>query len=162
MSLLSGSGSRPMLTATAWASFVSGSGHTGASSKRHAETTRTITPTSWAGPVFGNAAAAASSSAGSSPSRQAWLQALLEEGQSRWHLARLGSIEDSNGSSLIAEVNLTGAPAEAIEDLFVTSLDALRWVVQWLGETADWLADVTVAPELLATCPNEEPRKGTT
>ena len=63
---------------------------------------------------------------------------------------------------VVAEVNLTGAPPEITEELFVTSLEALRCVVQWLGPPVDWLADVTVSSELLASFPNAEPTKGAT
>ena len=88
-------------------------------------------------------------------SRRAWLHALLDEAQDRWHLVRLDVANDDH-SSVVAEVDLTGVPHELAEDLFVISLEALRWVVQWLGETTDWLADATVASELLAVCPNNQ------
>jgi hypothetical protein len=91
-------------------------------------------------------------------SRRAWLRALLDEAQDRWHLVRLGITTDTDGqSSVVAEVDLTGVPHGIAQDLFVISLEALRWVVQWLGETTDWLADATVASELLAVCPNHQP-----
>ena len=96
------------------------------------------------------------------PARLAWLRALLEEGQSQWHLARVGCVPDEAGDCVVAEVNLTGAPPEITEDLFVTSLEALRCVLQWLGPPVDWLADVTVSSELLASFPNDEPNKGAT
>ena len=90
-------------------------------------------------------------------SRRAWLRVLLDEAQDRWHLVRLDVVSDDDGqSSVIAEVDLTGVPHAIAEDLFVISLEALRWVVQWLGETTDWLADATVASELLAVCPNNQ------
>ena len=95
--------------------------------------------------------------------RRAWLRALIHEAQDRWHLVRLGFVNDGDGqSSIIAEVDLTGVPHELAEDLFVISLEALRWVVQWLGETTDWLADVTVASELLAVCPDTNQQEGVT
>jgi len=91
-------------------------------------------------------------------SRLAWLRALLEEAQNRWHLVRLGFARDHDGVlSAVAEVDLTGVPHEIAEDLFVFSLEALRWVVQWLGETTDWLADAAVASELLAVCLTTKP-----
>ena len=91
-------------------------------------------------------------------SRRAWLRALLDEAQDHWHLVRLSVATDGDGhSSVMAEVDLTGVPHELAQDLFVISLEALRWVVQWLGETTDWLADVTVASELLAVCPDQQP-----
>jgi len=91
-------------------------------------------------------------------SRLAWLCSLLNEAQERWHLVRLGIVTDDDGlTSVVAEVDLTGVPREIAEDLFAVSLEALRWVVQWLGETTDWLADATVASELLAVCPDQQP-----
>ena len=98
---------------------------------------------------------------GLTPARRAWLRVLLEEAQNRWHLIRCGWLETPDGISAVLEVDLTGVPRALHEDLFVTSLEAVRWTVQWLGEPADWLADVAVASELLAVCPNEEPTKGT-
>jgi len=94
-----------------------------------------------------------------SESRLAWLRVLLDETQDHWHLVRLGLAPDDDGQSrVIAEVDLTGVPQSFAEDLFVISLEALRWVVQWLGETTDWLADATVASELLAVCPETNRR----
>ena len=89
--------------------------------------------------------------------RLAWIRLPLDEAQNRWHLVRFGIIGGETESSVIAEVNLTGAPREILEDLFVTSLEALRWVVRWLGEPTDWLADVGVTSELLAVGPKAEP-----
>ena len=91
-------------------------------------------------------------------SRAAWLRLLLEEAQHRWHLVRLGFARDGDGVlSAVAEVDLTGVPHELAEDLFVLSLEALRWVVRWLAEPTDWLADVAVTSELLAVCPVNQP-----
>jgi hypothetical protein len=91
-------------------------------------------------------------------SRLAWLRTLITEAQERWHLVRVEVLTGADGqSNAVAEVDLTGAPHEIAEDLFVLSLEALRWVVQWLGETTDWLADATVASELLAVCPDQQP-----
>lgn len=92
--------------------------------------------------------------------RRAWLRLLLEEAQNQWHLVRCGWLEGPDGTAAVVEVDLTGAPGALHEDLFVTSLEAVRWTVQWLGEPADWLADAAVASELLAVCPNQEPTKG--
>jgi hypothetical protein len=88
-------------------------------------------------------------------SRAAWLRLLLEETHERWHLVRVGFLrDDADALNAVAEVDLTGVPHELAEDLFAVSLEALRWVVTWLGETTDGLADATVASELLAVCPN--------
>ncbi len=93
-------------------------------------------------------------------SRRAWLRVLLDEAQDRWHLVRLEVPADDDGQSgLVAEVDLSGVPHAIAEDLFVISLEALRWVVQWLGETTDWLADACVVSELLAVCPNNQPQE---
>jgi hypothetical protein len=91
------------------------------------------------------------------PSRLAWLETLFEGARNRWQLVRVGCLADDAGTAAVAEVDLTGAPPAILETLFAHSLDALRWTVQWLGESADWLADVTVASELLAVCPNHKP-----
>jgi len=85
--------------------------------------------------------------------RAAWLRCLLEEAHERWHLVRVGFLRTEDALTAVAEVDLTGVPHEIAEDLFAVSLEALRWVVLWLGETTDWLADVTVASELLAVRP---------
>jgi hypothetical protein len=93
-------------------------------------------------------------------SRLAWLHILIPEARDRWPLVRTAVVIDGNGSTTaIAEVDLTGAPRAIAEDLFVLSLEALRGVVSWLGETTDWLADATVASELLASCPNNQPQE---
>jgi hypothetical protein len=90
--------------------------------------------------------------------RRQWLRLLLEDAQDRWHLARVGFARDDEGAlSVVAEVDLTGMPGELAEDLFVTGLETLRWVAQWLGEPTDWLADAAVASELLAVCPQTKP-----
>jgi hypothetical protein len=89
-------------------------------------------------------------------SRREWLRVLFEEAQNRSPLVRIGFLPGESGEEAVAEVDLTGAPSPLIESLFVASLETLRWVVQGLGEPADWLADVSVASELLAVCPNAE------
>lgn len=91
------------------------------------------------------------------PARAAWLEDLFAEAQSRWHLVRFVWEQDATGRNAVAEIDFSGAPPAILENLFATGLDALRWTVQWLGEPADWLADATMTPELLAICPNDEP-----
>lgn len=67
--------------------------------------------------------------------RRAWLRELLADGQERWRLVRIGL---DNGDAR-AEVDLTGAPAEALEELIPIGVDALRLVVSELVEQADFL-----------------------
>jgi hypothetical protein len=68
--------------------------------------------------------------------RKEWLTELLVDGQSRWRLVRIGL---SDRSEVQAEVDFTGAPHEALEQLMLVGLDALRIVVSSLVEPADFL-----------------------
>jgi hypothetical protein len=73
-------------------------------------------------------------------SRRAWLAALLLDAQT-WRLVRVGLTDAPGHRAAYAEVDLTGAPAAALECLMRTGLGALRWVVQWLVGPAAFLAD---------------------
>lgn len=79
-----------------------------------------------------------------SESRRAWLDELLIDGQNRWRMVRIGRGRISGRLTMEAEVDLSGAPHTVLEDLFKTSLDALRWVVSWLVWPAGFLADKDV------------------
>jgi hypothetical protein len=70
--------------------------------------------------------------------RRAWLEEVLAEAQDRWRMVRVGL---TAGSAALAEVDFTGCPRAALEVLFPTGLDALRWVVEGLVKVADFLAD---------------------
>ncbi|MCI0456195.1 MAG: hypothetical protein L0Z62_04340 [Gemmataceae bacterium] len=70
--------------------------------------------------------------------RRQWLQEVLAEAQDRWRMVRVGL---TAGGAALAEVDFTGCPRAALEVLFPTGLDALRWVVAGLVKVADFLAD---------------------
>ncbi len=73
-----------------------------------------------------------------SAARRAWLRELLVDAQNRWRLVRIGM----NGSSEVqAQVDLTGAPHHALEELVQIGTDALRFVVASLVEPADFLVN---------------------
>jgi hypothetical protein len=86
---------------------------------------------------------------GLSANRRLWLRELLLDGQNRWRMVRLGLTEQ--GAE--AEIDLSGAPPVVLEPLFKASLDALRWVVQWLALSAAFLADPAVACQAWEVCP---------
>jgi hypothetical protein len=73
-----------------------------------------------------------------SPSRSAWLEALLREAQESWRMVRIEV--DAEGVAAAA-IDLTGAPHGALECLSRTAVDTLRWVVEWLVPTAAFIAD---------------------
>ncbi|MDP7016050.1 MAG: hypothetical protein QGG36_09640 [Pirellulaceae bacterium] len=78
--------------------------------------------------------------------RMSWLREVMRETQDRWRMVRVGLVDGSADSSpaAVAEVDLTGAPAAAVESLFVTGLESLRCAVQWSCQSADLLADQRV------------------
>jgi hypothetical protein len=82
----------------------------------------------------------AGSPTGLSEARRLWLRDVLLEAQDRWRMVRIGLSE----TGADAEIDLTGVPPEMAESLFKTSLDALRWVVEWLALSAAFLADPRV------------------
>jgi hypothetical protein len=73
---------------------------------------------------------------------------LVGEAQRLWAMARIGVPADTSPAALVAEVDFTGAPHS--ESLFSAGLDVLRHVVASLVETADVLADPSVAIACLA------------
>lgn len=87
---------------------------------------------------------------GLSENRLVWLRAVLIEGQNRWRMVRIG-LSDQGAE---AEIDLTGAPQVILEPLFKTSLDALRWVVEWLVVSAAFLADPAVTCRAWEVCPS--------
>ena len=68
--------------------------------------------------------------------RMAWLRELLTDGQDRWRLVRIGL---TGVGEARAEVDLSGAPHDAIESLVAIGVDALRLVVSSLAEPAEFL-----------------------
>jgi hypothetical protein len=95
-----------------------------------------------------------------SPARQAWLGELLRDGQNRWRLVRLGLTGEDEPAAALAEVDLSGCPHALLESLFGASLAALRWVVEWLVQGADFLADTAVACQALELCPERAEARG--
>ena len=85
--------------------------------------------------------------------RWRWLQQMLRETQDRWRWVRLGVTSEAEGRAVIAEVDLSGAPHPVMEPLILMSVDSLRLVVGWLVESADFLADASLASEALEICP---------
>lgn len=88
-----------------------------------------------------------------------WLRTLLLEAQSAHHLVRLGFAKEGLQTSVVAEVDLTAVPSMLLEPLLSTSCDALRWVVAWLIESADFLTQADVASRALEICavPDTQP-----
>jgi hypothetical protein len=82
--------------------------------------------------------------------RRQWLRAILIEAQNRWRLVRIGL---SDRGTAEAEVDLSGAPACVVESLLRTSLDAIRFVVEWLVWPAAFLADTSISCEAWNVCP---------
>ena len=79
------------------------------------------------------------------PERQAWLEEVLMEGQDDWRLVRIG-LNGVNGSTTAeAEVDLTGAPHDILQELLQIALSSLRQVVEWLMSPVDFIADASVA-----------------
>jgi hypothetical protein len=83
--------------------------------------------------------------------RRAWLRELLADAQERWRLVRVGLTADETAA--LAEVDLSCCPHAVLEGLFRTGLDALRWVVEWLVKSADFLADADAACRAVEVCP---------
>jgi hypothetical protein len=80
-----------------------------------------------------------------SASRRSWLQALVTDAQDRWRMVRF----DMSGGRVLAEVDLSGAPAAILQPIMRTSLDALRWVVAWVGPPAAFICDPAATSEIL-------------
>ncbi len=70
-----------------------------------------------------------------SRARRQWLQALMMRAQSCWRLARFGA----EAGSFHAEIDLSGAPPQALPRLFRLGVTAVRLVVKWTLEPADFL-----------------------
>jgi hypothetical protein len=87
------------------------------------------------------------------PERRAWLRELLVEAQDRWRMVRLGFAGEPAAPAVLAEVDLSGCPAEVVENVFRAGLAALRWVVEWLARPADFLADAARPSRALEVFP---------
>ena len=88
-------------------------------------------------------------------SRVAWLRQLVANAQNQWRMVRFAfePLDGSEASTLVVETDFTGAPHSA--QLFLASLDGLKHAVSWLVETAEIVADATVASRALANHPNK-------
>jgi hypothetical protein len=98
--------------------------------------------------------------AGLPRSRVRCLEELAADADQQWRLVRVCLERRPAGFSLLAGIDLTGAPHS--EPLFLACLDGLRNVAHWLAETADLLADVTVtlrSPEVWQKQPRQEKGK---
>jgi len=91
------------------------------------------------------------------PVREQFLHSLCRDAMVRWRMVRVGVTAVEGGRALIAEVDLSGAPPVA--PLVLASLDGLKYVVAWVVEAAELLADVSVTLRVLETVglrtPNE-------
>jgi hypothetical protein len=87
---------------------------------------------------------------GLSAPRKRWLEELLRDAQDRWRMVRMVL----PGSRALAEVDLSGAPACILQPLFGTALDALRWVVAWVGPPAAFICDSNMSSEVLESFVN--------
>lgn len=94
--------------------------------------------------------------------RRAWLARLLSETQNHWRLVRIGFSGMPDQTSILAEVDFTGAPSAALEPLLSAGLASLHGAVAWLVESAVLLADASVACRALefGPCPQTHPSKG--
>ena len=81
--------------------------------------------------------------------RRRTLIELAEEGQHHWAMARVGVLVKALPSSMLAEVDFTGAPHSEL--LFSAGLDVLRHVVAWLAETADAVGNPKIVITSLAS-----------
>jgi hypothetical protein len=86
--------------------------------------------------------------------RQTWLRAVLIDAQNRHRAARVGFTGEPPQQSAVAEIDLTGAPAGAVQPLFETSLVALKHCVQWSIQSAGFLVDLSFESRALEVRPH--------
>ena len=89
--------------------------------------------------------------------RRTQLRAVLRDAQNTWSLVRLGLTAAPELPAVLAEIDLTGVPAAALEPLLSASLETLRFVVARLVETAEILAEATVASAALDSAAFPQP-----
>jgi hypothetical protein len=82
---------------------------------------------------------------GLSPARRRWLERVLAEAGRRWRMVRVGLDGSQGAPSVVAEVDLSGAPPELLPDFCRIALDAVRWVVSWFLWPVALLSDTRVA-----------------
>ncbi len=83
--------------------------------------------------------------------RREWLQELLADTQDRWRMVRIGL---AGRSEVHAQVDLSGAPHEVLEELVPIGLDTLRLVVSLVVEPADFLIHGADGCRALEVSPN--------
>jgi len=71
--------------------------------------------------------------------RQYWFHKLLLEAQSRWRLVRFGYSDRLPLGAVCAEVDLTGAPSDALPELLRIVLVALKAAVEWIMSSIMYL-----------------------
>ena len=75
------------------------------------------------------------------PHRQKWLNQVLLEAQSGWRMVRVAFAGNPQQKSVIAEVDLTGAPLAALEPLLKCAVDGLHHVVRWSAGSVTAIAN---------------------
>jgi hypothetical protein len=79
-----------------------------------------------------------------SPTRREKLKALLVDAHNTWRMTRVGFRSDGHtAQSAVVEIDLTGAPREAMESLVRYSIGATQHVVRWCAASAAALTDET-------------------
>lgn len=91
--------------------------------------------------------------------REQFLHIFCRDAMARWRMARVGVASVEGGRALIAETDLSGAPPVA--PLVLASLTSLKYVVGWLVEAAELLADVSVTLRVLETVGLQTPNERT-
>ncbi len=84
------------------------------------------------------------------PTRRQWLERVAREAHEHFRLVRIGFSPNQAPAALMAEIDLTGAPAAVCDQMILASLDSLKWAAGWLIETADFLADAALVSDALA------------
>ena len=91
--------------------------------------------------------------------RSAWLGNLLLGASASWRFVRLGFSESSAGS-LVAEINLTGAPEPVLPGLVRSARDTLHWLAAAVLATAEFLVRTNTESDALKIFPPESVRAG--
>jgi hypothetical protein len=74
--------------------------------------------------------------------------------QNRHRAARIGLVGDPPQQSVVAEFDVSGAPAGALPVLFTSSLAALKHTVQWSIHTLGFLVDLGIESRALEVRPH--------
>ncbi|MHC4415955.1 MAG: hypothetical protein ACYS0G_11785 [Planctomycetota bacterium] len=90
--------------------------------------------------------------------RREWLEATILDAQRFWRMVRVGI--DGEPPSVVAEVDLTGAPVAILGSLVPAAVDALRWVVAWAAKTAAVIVSDVESKALAVGPVRAKPGKG--